>query len=94
MTDPVCHLSPHHAVSVDAREAAVANGNGDLTYRTLDPVPAARAVGFRRGTWQRNQPWRWRGSGATTVACGRSIDNAVDLTAGADVQTRQTTNFR
>jgi pyrroloquinoline quinone biosynthesis protein E len=43
MTDPVCHFSPHHSLIVEAREAAVANGNGDLTYRTLDPIPAARS---------------------------------------------------
>ena len=42
-TDPVCHLSPHHSLIVEAREAAVANGNGELIYRTLDPVPAARS---------------------------------------------------
>jgi pyrroloquinoline quinone biosynthesis protein E len=42
-TDPVCHFSPHHSLIVEAREAAVADGNGDLTYRTLDPVPAARS---------------------------------------------------
>jgi pyrroloquinoline quinone biosynthesis protein E len=45
-TDPVCHFSPHHSLIVDAREAAqdvVRNGDGDLIYRTLAPVPAARS---------------------------------------------------
>jgi len=44
-TDPVCHFSPHHSLIVDAREAAqdvVRNGDGELIYRTLAPVPAAR----------------------------------------------------
>jgi pyrroloquinoline quinone biosynthesis protein E len=44
-TDPVCHLSPHHSMIVEAREAAQAplqNGDGEFAYRTTDPVPAAR----------------------------------------------------
>jgi len=44
-TDPVCHFSPHHSLIVEAREAAqdvVRNGDGELIYRTLAPVPAAR----------------------------------------------------
>jgi pyrroloquinoline quinone biosynthesis protein E len=44
-TDPVCHLSPHHAMIVEAREAAqepLRNGDGEFIYRTIEPVPAAR----------------------------------------------------
>jgi pyrroloquinoline quinone biosynthesis protein E len=40
-TDPVCHISPHHSIVVDAREAAQ-SGDGDaLVYRTTRP-PVAR----------------------------------------------------
>jgi pyrroloquinoline quinone biosynthesis protein E len=46
LTDPVCHLSPHHALIVAAREAAntperTVERDGELVYRTMDlPVVA------------------------------------------------------
>jgi pyrroloquinoline quinone biosynthesis protein E len=40
-TDPVCHISPHHSIVVEAREAAQ-SGNGALVYRTTRPPVARR----------------------------------------------------
>jgi PqqA peptide cyclase len=41
-TDPVCKFSPHHAIVVDAREAAQGEEDGSLVYRTHDEqVPVA-----------------------------------------------------
>jgi pyrroloquinoline quinone biosynthesis protein E len=43
-TDPVCHLSPHHGLIVEAREAAQEEPVGaELVYRTIaKPLSAAR----------------------------------------------------
>jgi pyrroloquinoline quinone biosynthesis protein E len=40
-TDPVCHVSPHHALVVAAREAAQA-ADAELVYRTERPLSVAR----------------------------------------------------
>jgi pyrroloquinoline quinone biosynthesis protein E len=48
-TDPVCHLSPHHQIVVEAREAAnqpvpaPADVDTPLVYRTTRAAPPARA---------------------------------------------------
>jgi pyrroloquinoline quinone biosynthesis protein E len=36
-TDPVCHISPHHSIVVEAREAAQSGDGGALVYRTTRP---------------------------------------------------------
>lgn len=41
-TDPVCHISPHHAIVVEARESARADDGGALVYRTTRPPVARR----------------------------------------------------
>jgi pyrroloquinoline quinone biosynthesis protein E len=40
--DPVCHISPHHSLVVEAREAAQAADSVPLVYRTLRPLTARR----------------------------------------------------
>jgi len=38
VTDPVCPLSPDHAIVTDARRAALAPASGPLQYRVADPA--------------------------------------------------------
>jgi pyrroloquinoline quinone biosynthesis protein E len=41
-TDPVCHLSPHHQLVVDARERAQSEGPAPLVYRSMKAPPAGQ----------------------------------------------------
>jgi pyrroloquinoline quinone biosynthesis protein E len=46
-TDPVCHLSPHHALVVDAREAAQTADPAPLIYRTTQRAALTSPIDFR-----------------------------------------------
>jgi pyrroloquinoline quinone biosynthesis protein E len=41
-TDPVCHLSPHHPLVVEARDRAQSEGLVPLVYRSMKAVPAGQ----------------------------------------------------
>ena len=41
-TDPVCHISPHHSIVVEAREAAQGADGSPLVYRRIRRSAAAR----------------------------------------------------